>query len=58
MPATSERTTTINCGDMTVRAINREIRAGLAGGSRRITLLHPSARHNLGVALPEPVPAG
>lgn len=52
MPATSERTTTIECGDMTVRAINREIRQAIADGSTGITLLHPAARHNLGVALP------
>jgi glutamate synthase domain-containing protein 3 len=53
VPATSERTTTIQCGDLPVRAINREIRAAIAGNSSRITLLHPGARHNLGVALPE-----
>jgi glutamate synthase domain-containing protein 3 len=52
VPATSERITTIHCGDLPVRAINREIRAALAGNSTRITLLDPGARHNLGVALP------
>lgn len=51
----SERTTTIDCGDMAVRAINREIRAAVAARSMRITLLHPAARHNLGVALSEGV---
>lgn len=53
MPATSGRTTTIDCGSLTVRAINREVRAAIASGSTRISLMHPSARHNLGVALPE-----
>ncbi|AGA25249.1 glutamate synthase family protein [Singulisphaera acidiphila DSM 18658] len=53
LPATSERTSTIDCSDMPVRAINREIRAALAGNSTKIMLLHPGARHNLGVALPE-----
>jgi glutamate synthase domain-containing protein 3 len=51
---TPERTT-IDCGDLPVRAINREIRAAVAEGSRSILLLNPAARHNLGVALAEGV---
>jgi glutamate synthase domain-containing protein 3 len=47
----SERTTTIDCGDLSVRVINREIRAAAAEGSPSILLLNPAARHNLGVAL-------
>jgi len=48
-----ERAITIDCGDLPVRAINREVRAAAAGGACRIVLLNPAARHNLGVALPE-----
>lgn len=54
MPATTEGTT-IDCGDLPVREINRAIRAAMAGGSTRVVLLNPSARHNLGVGLPEGV---
>src|SRR3954452_9472424 len=50
-PVSSDRTTTIDCGDLSVRQINREIRAASASGSGSILLLNPSARHNLGVAL-------
>ncbi|WP_406696168.1 hypothetical protein V5E97_34785 [Singulisphaera sp. Ch08] len=53
MPVISERTTTIDCGDMTVRAINRVVRAAVLVRTMRIRLLHPAARPNLGVALPE-----
>jgi glutamate synthase domain-containing protein 3 len=55
VPTTADRTTTIDCGDLTTRAINREIREAIERGSRSIQLLNPSARHNLGVALPEGV---
>jgi glutamate synthase domain-containing protein 3 len=44
---------TIDCGDRPVRAINREIREAFAAGTSAVRLLNPSARHNLGVALPE-----
>ena len=47
---TPERTT-IDCGDLTVREINRGVRAAIAGGSTSIVLRNPAARHNLGVAL-------
>ncbi len=46
---------TIDCGDLSVRAINQAIRAAIASGSLAIRLLRPAARHNLGVALPEGV---
>jgi glutamate synthase domain-containing protein 3 len=42
----------IDCRDLTTRLINQQIRAAIACGHRRIELLHPTARHNLGVALP------
>ena len=44
--------TTVDCGDLSVRAINRAIRAAHAAGATQIRLLRPGARHNLGVALP------
>jgi methylamine---glutamate N-methyltransferase subunit B len=53
--ATEPSTTTLDCGDLTTRAINAAIRAAIAAGAARIQLLNPSARHNLGVALPEAV---
>jgi glutamate synthase domain-containing protein 3 len=39
----------------TTRDINRDLRAAVARGERDIRVLHPDARHNLGVALLEPV---
>jgi glutamate synthase domain-containing protein 3 len=45
----------VDCGDLPVRAINRAIRAAIAGGATEIRLLRPAARHNLGVALPDHV---
>ncbi len=46
---------TLDCGDMTTRAINQAIRAAIAAGTTRIQFLNPMARHNLGVALPQGV---
>lgn len=46
---------TIDCDDRPGREINRAVREAIAAGTRRIRLLHPAARHNLGVALPEGV---
>jgi len=43
----------VDCGDLATREINRAVRAAIAAGSRRVRLLRPAARHNLGVALPE-----
>jgi glutamate synthase domain-containing protein 3 len=51
--STGSSTTTIDCADLTTRAINHAIRAAIAAGGTRIQLLNPSAQHNLGVALPE-----
>ncbi len=39
-------------GDLPVRAINQRIRAAISAGARHVRLLHPGARHNLGVGLP------
>ena len=43
---------TVDCGDLSVRAINQAIRAAQAAGATQIRLLRPRLRHNLGVALP------
>jgi glutamate synthase domain-containing protein 3 len=45
----------VDCGELPVRAINDAIRAAIAGGTTRIRLFQPAARHNLGVALPRGV---
>jgi glutamate synthase domain-containing protein 3 len=50
-----QQVVTLDCGDQSVRAINQAIRAAIAAGTTRIRLVHPGARHNLGVALPEGV---
>jgi glutamate synthase domain-containing protein 3 len=50
---TDEHPVVLDCGDLTSRAINRAVRAAISGGATRFRLVHPSARHNLGVALPE-----
>jgi glutamate synthase domain-containing protein 3 len=47
--------TILECGDLSVRAINQEIHRAIHAGASRIRLLYPGARHNLGVALPEGV---
>jgi glutamate synthase domain-containing protein 3 len=44
--------TTVDCGDLSVRAINQAIRSAQAEGATQIRLIRPGARHNLGVALP------
>jgi methylamine---glutamate N-methyltransferase subunit B len=46
---------TIDCRDKPTRAINHEIRAAIAAGQHDICVLEPDARHNLAVALLEPV---
>ncbi len=46
---------TIDCQGKTTRDVNRELRQALAAGARDVRVLHPDARHNLGVALLEPV---
>jgi glutamate synthase domain-containing protein 3 len=48
-------TTVIDCRDKLTRAINEELRAAIAAGAGEVHLLHPEARHNLAVALLQPV---
>jgi glutamate synthase domain-containing protein 3 len=48
-------TFTIPCHGKNTREINRELRAAIAAGERDILVAEPDARHNLGVALLEPV---
>ena len=45
----------IDCTGKETREINREIKAAIAVGGKSITVFDPAARHNLGVALLEPV---
>jgi glutamate synthase domain-containing protein 3 len=45
----------IDCDGLPSREINRSVRAIIAAGTSRIHMIHPAARHNLGVALPEGV---
>ena len=45
----------IVCGARTTREINAEIRRAIAAGEREIVVKDPGARHNLGVAVLEPV---
>ena len=51
----ADRPAVVECGDLSTREVNRAVRAAIAGGTNRIRLIHPAARHNLGVALPEGV---
>lgn len=46
---------TIDCTGKTSREINREIRALVHAGETHVHVRHPQARHNLGVALLQPV---
>lgn len=46
---------TITCRDRTTREINRELRNAIAAGQRDFIVREPDARHNLGVALLDPV---
>ncbi len=48
-------TATIRCEDKTTREINREIRQRVAEGCTEIQVIGPAARHNLGVAIVDPV---
>jgi glutamate synthase domain-containing protein 3 len=48
-------TFSIDCRGKTTREINRELREAVAGGHRDVRVLEPDARHNLAVALLEPV---
>jgi glutamate synthase domain-containing protein 3 len=46
---------TIDCRGKSTREINREIREAIDSGQRKIVVREPDARHNLGVALLQPV---
>jgi glutamate synthase domain-containing protein 3 len=48
-------TFTIHSQDKATREINRELRQAIAAGHQDIRVLEPEARHNLGVALLQPV---
>jgi glutamate synthase domain-containing protein 3 len=48
-------TCTIDCRGKTTRQINRELRDAVAAGHRDLRVVEPDARHNLAVALVEPV---
>ncbi len=48
-------TGTIDCTNQTTRAINTQLREALAAGNKEIRILDPDARHNLAVALLQPV---
>ena len=48
-------TFSIDCRDQTTREINRLLREAIAAGHEHIDILEPDARHNLGVALLQPV---
>ncbi|MCS7046928.1 MAG: hypothetical protein NZO58_11275 [Gemmataceae bacterium] len=48
-------TFSIDCAGKTTRQINRELRDAIAAGHTDITILQPEARHNLAVALVQPV---
>jgi methylamine---glutamate N-methyltransferase subunit B len=45
----------IECQGRTTRAINQLLREAIANGQREIVVREPDARHNLGVALLQPV---
>ena len=46
---------TIDCQGKTIRDINRQLREAVAAGQKEVRLLNPDARHNLAVALVQPV---
>jgi glutamate synthase domain-containing protein 3 len=48
-------TCSIDCRGKTTREINRLLREAIAAGKREICVLEPDARHNLAVALLQPV---
>jgi len=45
----------VNCTGKTTREINQEIRRLITDGEQEIVVLRPQARHNLGVAVLQPV---
>ncbi len=48
-------TLTIDCQNRTTRDINQQLRQAIASGQKEVRLLAPDARHNLAVALLQPV---
>ena len=46
---------TVDCEGRTIREVNRAIRDAVAGGERCLHITHSDARHNLAVALLQPV---
>lgn len=48
-------TFSIDCQGKATREINRQIREAVAAGENEFHVVHPEARHNLGVALLQPV---
>lgn len=46
---------TVDCQAKTIREVNRAIREAIAGGERCLHVTHPDARHNLAVALLQPI---
>ncbi len=46
---------TVDCRGRTIREVNRSIREAVAAGEHAIRVLDPEARHNLAVALLQPV---
>jgi glutamate synthase domain-containing protein 3 len=48
-------TASIDCRDKSTREINRLLREAIAAGQRDLRVLEPQARHNLAVALLDPV---
>lgn len=48
-------TISIDCHGKTTRAVNQQLREAIAAGEGEIQVLYPDARHNLAVALLQPV---
>jgi methylamine---glutamate N-methyltransferase subunit B len=51
----AQRPLEVDCAALSTREINQAIRAAAADGISEVRVLHPAARHNLGVALDQPV---
>ena len=45
----------VDCVGRETREINRDIKGAIAAGAKSVAVFNPAARHNLGVALLEPV---
>jgi methylamine---glutamate N-methyltransferase subunit B len=43
----------LDCRDQPVRVINERIRVAISAGADHVRVIHPGARHNLGIGLPE-----